>query len=478
MGSIITRLASETQGNASPERDKQAIAEGSGMRVSIGLATGCVMFAAFAVGASAQISLSSAVGLAEHTDPRIKMAEASVKKAAAALQETYDAYVPSVDMNAGYGKGVGVPTTLPTVFSLSGQSLAYNFSQRDNIRSASSGLDAAKLQLRDAREQVDEDVAVTYINLDNALRRQAATTQELGFATRLTTIIQERLDAGQDTRVDLLKARRTAKEIELQQLQTTDDIEALTDHLARLIGLPGDHLTTLSSSIPPLPPVAALSDNPVRSPGVQSAFANARSKQEYAFGASRYRLRPQLSLGMNYTRIDTGQNDYTDYYKDFAVGKSENAESIYLSVQIPLFDRRHEDEAHQAQAEATRANFEAQSAQGKFLEGRLKLKHSTAELSAQSDLAEIDQELAQEQINGILAQLSAASGSSDQQQLTPKDEQNARLQERARTVDLLNAQYQLSQAEINLLRQNGQLDEWLKTPTTVPAAVTLSPVTH
>jgi outer membrane protein TolC len=79
------------------------------MRVRTGLATGTIMLAAMAVGASAQISLSAAVGLAEHTDPRIKMAQASVKKAAAALQETYDAYVPSVDVNGGYGKGIGVP---------------------------------------------------------------------------------------------------------------------------------------------------------------------------------------------------------------------------------------------------------------------------------------------------------------------------------------------------------------------------------
>jgi outer membrane protein TolC len=447
------------------------------MCVSTGSATGWLMLAVFAVSASAQISLSSAVGLAEHTDPRIKMAEASVKKAAAALKETYDTYVPSVDLNAGYGKGVGVPTSLPTVFSLSGQSLAYNFSQKDNIRSASSGLDAAKLQLRDTREQVDEDVAVTYINLDNALRRGAATAQELGFATRVTTIIQERLDAGRDTRVDLLKARRTAKEIELQQLQIADDIDTLSDHLARLIGLPGNHLTTVSSSIPPLPPVTALSDNQTRSLGVQSAFAIAKSKQESAFGASRYRLRPQFVLGMNYSRIDTGQNDYTEYYPNFA-GKSDNAESIYINVQIPLFDRKHEDEAHQAQAEAARAHFEAQNAQDKFFEGRLKLQHSTAELEAHSELAEIDRELAQEQLNTILVQLTAASGDSGEQQMTPKDEQNARLQERAREIDLLNAQFQLSQAEINLLRQTGHLDDWLKAPTTTPAAVTLSPVAH
>jgi outer membrane protein TolC len=447
----------------------------TGMR--IGSSAGWVLLAIVAVSASAQISLSSAVSLAEQSDPRIKMAQASVKKAAAALAETYDAYVPSVDMNAGYGKGVGVPTSLPTVFSLSGQSLAYNFSQRDNIRAASAGLEAAKLQLRDTREQVDEDVAVTYVNLDNAQRRQEATAQELGFANRLVTIIQERLDAGQDTQINLLKGRRVAKEIELQQLQTADDIAALSDHLARLIGLPGNQLATVSSSIPPLPPVSALAPTESKSLGVQSAFANARSKQELAFGASRYRLRPSFALGMNYTRIDTGESDYTTYYPGFK-GRSDNAESIYLGIQIPLFDRKHEDEAHQAQAEAARAHFEAQSEQDKFFEGRLKLQHSTAELEAQSELAEIDRDLSQAQLNAILVQLSPASGSSDQQQMTPKDEQNARVQERARTIDLLNAQFQLSQAEINLLRQNGQLDNWLKTSTTHPNAVGLSPVTH
>jgi hypothetical protein len=180
---------------------------------------------------------------------------------------------------------------------------------------------------------------------------------------------------------------------------------------------------------------------------------------------------------MNYTRIDTGQNDYTEYYPGF-LNKSDNAESIYINVQIPLFDRKHEDEAHQAQAEAARAHFEAQRAQDQFFEGRLKLQHSTAELEAHSELAEIDRDLAQEQINTILVQLTAASGSSDQQQPTPKDEQTARLQERARTIDLLNAQFQLSQTEINLLRQTGHLEEWLSTPTPSPGAAVISSGTH
>jgi hypothetical protein len=62
--------------------------------------------------------------------------------------------------------------------------------------------------------------------------------------------------------------------------------------------------------------------------------------------------------------------------------------------------------------------------------------------------------------------------------MTPKDEQKARLDESARTIDLLNAQFQVSQAEVNLLRQTGRLDDWLKTISAMPESVTASPVTH
>jgi outer membrane protein TolC len=437
------------------------------------------MLTAFAAGASAQISLGSAVDLALRSDPRVKMSEATVKKAQAALNETYDVYIPTVNANAGYGQGFGVPTGLPTVFSLSSDSFLFNFSQRDNIRAAASGLESAQLALRETRGQVEEDVVVTYLNLDSDQRREAAMTQEYGFAMRLVSIVQDRLNAGQDTRTELLRAQRTAKQIQLDQLNLEDEIAALSDRLSRIIGLPDNQLTAVSSSIPALPSiqVAAGNGSEPDSAGIQSAVASARSKQELAFGESRYRLRPQVSFGFNYSRIDTGQNDYTTYYPDFK-GKSQNAVSVGIQVQIPIYDRKHQDQASEATAEASRAHFATEDQRNQFLEGRFKLRHSAAELAAHSDLAEIDRDLAQEQLDAVLLQLSAASGSSGGQQMTPKDEQKARLDESARTIDLLNAQFQVSQAEVNLLRQTGRLDDWLKTISAMPESVTASPVTH
>ncbi len=412
--------------------------------------------------ASAQISLSSAIDLALKNDPRGNMAAASVEKAEAALNQTYDVYIPTVVADAGYGRGLGVPTALPTVLTLSSQSLVFNFSQRDNIRAAASGLEAAKLSYKETQAQVEEDVATTYLNLDSDQRRLAAMTQEHDFATRLVVIVQDRLN--------------TATQIELSLLHLKDEIATLSDRLARMIGLPGNSIQAVSDSIPSLPKPSTIVDGETNTEsfGVKSALANARSKQELAFGESRYRLRPQISLGINYSRIDTGQNDFTTYYPGF-LKKSENAESVYLGIQIPIFDRRHQDEAVEAVAEARRAHYEAEDQRNQFLQGRFKLRQSAPELSLRAELAQIDRDLAQEQLNAVLIQLSPDAATSDKPQLTPKDEQNARLAERARTVDLLDAQFQLSQAEIGLLRQTGQLDAWVRS--LPPEHVTSTPAT-
>lgn len=449
------------------------------MRVRTGWAMGLVMLTALAVGASAQISLSTAVDLALRNDPRVKMSEAAVEKAQAALNETRDVYLPTLTANGGYGQGFGVPTGLPTVFSLSSQSLVFNFSQRDNIRAAASGLAAAKLALSEMRQQVEEDVVIAYLNLASDQRSEATMNQEYGDAVRLVAIVQDRLNAGQDTRMNLLRAQRTAKQIELDQLNLQDEMAQLGDRLSRLMGLSDDRLTAIASSIPELPSVHAASEDGSESysAGVLSAVAAARSKQELSFGANRYRLRPQMSLGINYSRIDTGQNGYATYYPSFA-GKSQNAVSVYLEMVLPVYDRLHQDQAHEAAAEARRAHFETEEQRNQFLEGRFKLRRSAAELDKRSELAQIDQDIAQEQVRIVSAQLSAASGSSSGEQMTPVDEQNAKLTEGERTIDLLHAQFDLNQTKVNLLRQTGQLDDWLKSALRISEGIPAPSVSH
>lgn len=444
------------------------------MRVLWSNAAGAGLAMSLCACASAQISLTSAVDLALRNSPKIRAAQADVDKARAALAQAHDAYIPNIVADGGYGNGLGPPSGLPTVFSLSSQSLVFNFSQQDNVRAAASGLQAANLAVEEAHNQIAEDVAITYLDLDNAQQRQGAMNQEYEIATRLVGIVQDRLAAGQDTELEFLRAQRTVLLIRQEKRHTDNEIATLSDHLSRLIGLPGNPLTAISVSIPAMPPVSTFTDSGPDSFGIQSAFFNAKSKQEIAFGESRFRFRPQLSLGANYSYLDTGEHDFLTYYPSFK-GKSSNDASIYIQIQIPLYDRSHDDHAREAEAEARRARLEAEDQRNQFLEGRLKLRHSLDELSDSYALAAIDRDIAQEQLDSTLVQLRANAGDPNKPQLTPKDEQNARLQERQKFIDLLDTQAQLSRAQINLMRQTGQLDSWLKTVPSQPANATMRP---
>ena len=61
--------------------------------------------------------------------------------------------------------------------------------------------------------------------------------------------------------------------------------------------------------------------------------------------------------------------------------------------------------------------------------------------------------------------------------MTPKDEQNARITERQRYLDVLDAKVKLMQTEINLLRQTGKLEDWLKA-VSVDISAPVKPAKH
>lgn len=424
------------------------------------------------VSASAQISLTSAVDLALRNSPRVKMAQDDVSKASASLAASKSVFVPSLSGSIGAGPSYGITTSVPTIFTLNAQSLAFNFSQFDYIRAAHSGLQASTAALVDVRDQVEEDTAITYISLDRAQQRQAAMAEEYGYAVKLVSIVQDRLDAGMDTAMELKQARRTAVQIRLQQLQLDDQITSLRDHFSHLIGLPADQLRTVPNCIPGNPsfslPDSALPSAYPDTPSVLSAEADARAKREQAIGDSRYTWRPQIAFSAQYGRISPF-NGASTYYN---LNGNYNTAYAAVQVQLPFLDRTRKAKARESMADAQHAEHTVEYLRQQQTVTRVNLQHSITELATKAELAELDQGIAQDQLNAILIQLTAGSGRDSAPPMTPKDEQNARIQERQRYLEMLDATFQLRQAEISLLRQTGQLENWVNSadhaPTSAP----------
>jgi hypothetical protein len=59
-----------------------------------------------------------------------------------------------------------------------------------------------------------------------------------------------------------------------------------------------------------------------------------------------------------------------------------------------------------------------------------------------------------------MTQIKSGPGNPNVNPLTPRDEQKARIEERRRYVDKLDADFQLMQAEIQLQRSLGTVEEW------------------
>ena len=156
------------------------------------LCVACSAIAASAVApARAQISFTTAVGLALKSNPKILAAQADVDKTLAAVQQLRDAYIPNVVGGSGLGPpSYGFPLGQPSIFNITSQSLVFSYSQRDYLRAAHASLDAATLNLKDIRESVAEDTIVTYLALDRDINvrprsssnRASPTTSSASFS--------------------------------------------------------------------------------------------------------------------------------------------------------------------------------------------------------------------------------------------------------------------------------------------------------
>jgi len=408
----------------------------------------------------AQVSLATVVDLAQRNSSAVKLAQADLDKARAALAQTEDAYIPNFQIGSTVGYSHGFPTGQPSVGSASMQSLVFSYSQRQYVKSARAGIDAANLSLKDAREQVALDASTTYIELDTVHRELVAAQQQGTFTADLVRIEEQRNEAGVDSDLDLLQARLTAANLKLQRLHLETRAATLAKQIAILTGLPVGSILPDHASIPEIPAITA-GDGVHSLPGIDSATALARSKQFQAKGDDLLWKRPQIGFGAVYNYDSNELNNYRAYY----LQTTPNNISFGLQITVPFFDFSLRAKAKATAAEALRATVEAEQAQRQNDVQIATLTSSLRELDAQAEVASLKQQIADAQLNTVLTQLESGNGASAgpnaQPQTTPKSEQLARIEERQKYQQALDASLDLAKARLSLLRALGHIDDWL-----------------
>ena len=409
---------------------------------------------------SAQVSLSTIVDLAQEKSGAVQLANADVKKAEAALAQTQDAYIPNFVIGSQVGYSHGFPTGQPSVGSATMQSLVFSYSQRQYTKAARAGVEAANLGLKDAREQVALDASTAYIELDTVNSELAAAQQQRSFADALVRIEQERAEAGVDSDLDFLQARLRLAEIKLASRHLETRATTLAKQLSILTGLPVASILTDHGSIPEIPAVSG-DETPRSLASIQSAAEVARSKQFEAKGDDLAWRRPSIGFGAVYNYDSNELNSYSTYYRNF----TPNNVSFGVQISLPFFDFAVRAKAKVSAAEALRSKVEAEQAQRQNDIQIATLTGNIRELDAQAEIARLKQQIADAQLKSVLTQLElgngAGTGPGAPQQLAPKAEQLARIDERQKFEDALDAGFDLSKTRLTLLKSLGHMEDWL-----------------
>lgn len=454
---------------------ENCVRRGAVWAAALGLAIGCAAGGARKV--EAQISLSTAVDLAQRNSTAVRLAQADIDKAMNTLKESKDVYIPNLVLGSSVGPPtIGFSFSQPSIASASMQSLAYSKSQGQYIEAAKAGVEAAVLSFKEAQDQVAFEASSYYVELDTVTRELKAADEQSGFVARLEEIEQQRADAGVDSHGDLLQAQLAAAQLKLSKMHLETRAATLIAQLANLTGLPVASIQTETASIPVIPAIHAKDAGSQPTAGVEAAQAQARARTLHANGDwLGTTLWPQIGFGAQYNRDATSLNNYNYFFSTAHKFKADNF-SAGFSIQISIFDATKKDKALISRAEALRASVEAEQAKRQGDVQIATLSGNIRELDALAEIASLKQKIAAEQLDAVRVQLQNGNGGGVDPgappQLTPKAEQQARIDERQKYVDALDAGANVDKARLGLLRALGRIGEWLRTlaPPDAPAA--------
>ncbi len=401
----------------------------------------------------------TAIELALRNSAASGVSRADLDRARATVTEARDLFLPSMTLGAALGYSNGFPLSLegsaPSLFNVNIQGLLLNAAQHDYIKAAKSDVQATAAQNADRRNDVIMETALAYMQLDLLDSSLTVQQEQQEAAARFQDIAAQRVQAGLDSPVELTRAKLAVAKTHLDITRTHTAADQLRQRLAQLTGLPASDIQTSTETIPKLPSVSQDQDlagqAASRNPTVKLAEEIALAK-DFRAQAERKQLHPTVDLAGQYAVLSK-YNNYDVFFKTF----ERNNLSIGVVVRFPFFNSSLHAAADAARFDAIKAHQEARNVKEQVSGEALRLQRSVEQLAAARDVAQLEHLLAESDIETTHAKIESGEASL-------KDEQNARVTEHARYTAYLSSSFDLDKAQVQLLRQTGDLESWALGP--------------
>src|SRR5581483_225106 len=404
------------------------------------------------------LTFHAAIELALKNSTTMGVTQADMSRAQAAVTQTRDVFLPQTVLGSGLGASYGFPLSLegaaPSIFNVNFQGALWNPAQRSYIKAARSDVAATAAQNADKRNELIMETAVDYIQLDLLDSSLTIQREQEQAAAKFQDIVNQRVEAGLDSQVETARAKLVGAKTRLDIAQTQAAGDQLRLRLSQLTGLPVSAIRTSTESIPEMPSV--LQDQDLTSvvnnnPAVKAAEAAADAKA-FRARAEHQQLYPSVDYVGQYAVL-ARFNNYDQFFQKF----QRHNVTAGVAIRFPLFNPVQHAAAKVADADALKSRKEAQGVKEQVSTETLKLQRSVQQLAAARDVAQLEHQLSQADIEAAHAKIESGAASL-------KDEENARVAEHERYTAYLNSNFELDRAQIQLMRQTGQLEGWALEP--------------
>jgi len=405
------------------------------------------------------LAFRTAIELALKNSASTGLQQADLLRASSVVRQTKDVFLPQMVLGSGLGASYGFPLSLegaaPSIFNVNFQGALFNLAQRNYLKAAKSDVQVTAAQNADRRNDVIMETALDYVQLDLLDSSLTIQKEQQQAAQKFQDIVSQRIEAGLDSQVENTRAKLAGARTRLDIAQTQSAADQLRLRLSQLTGLPVTAIKTSTESIPEMPSVAQeqdLAGEAVKnSPAVKVADAAAQAKAFRAEG-DRKQLYPSVDYVGQYAVL-ARFNNYDEFFQKF----QRHNVTAGVAIRFPFFNPMLRATADASKFDAAKSRKEAQSVKEQVSTETLKLQRSVEQLAAARDVAQLEHQLAQSDIEATHAKIESGAASL-------KDEQNARVAEHERYTAYLNSSFELDRAQIQLMRQIGQLETWALGP--------------
>lgn len=398
------------------------------------------------------LSLADVVKLALAHSPDLALARVryTVAKNIAGVDRAN--FLPNLFTGSGIAYTNGFPEALggspPAVFEMSYSQALFDKQQRGVLHSDEELAKNQEVEYQNKRESVIVTAATAYLELADVQRSLQLLQSERDSAQQILDLTQQREAVGLELPVTVTGDQLQVARIVQRIVGYQDREQALTEQLRNMTGLPaGQPLQAsdeaLASELPE-PASNLLADVVDHSSALREAENYRISRQDLLKGA-KGSYWPTISIVGQYSVL-TKFNNYQEFFTRF----QRNNVNVGVQIVVPIFAAKTSSNVALAKSDFDEANLEFAAAKAAVRQGAEQTANALKEADAAKEVARLDLQLAQEQLQDAEAQF-------NQGRVKLSDLEKVRVQENEKWLAFLDAGLAHERAQLNLLQVTGQL---------------------